>query len=471
MKPVSSWNFTPYTPLDRPERALHPYICRVAPGMTTLEFDFIDNGADAKATHTVCYRTRETEQQPAGDWISLHVENAACGQLCRLKPKTDYEFYVERDCDGARSEIRLARTGAVPGRVVNYLHPDDRAYAFSGQYLCSPCLCRLPSGRLLASMDVFRGGAPQNLTLLFYSDDNGDSWHYLTELFPCFWGQMFVRGGRLYMLAVSDEYGDLLIGASDNEGRDWTLPTVLFRGAASPHERGLHRAPMRLWEANGRIWTDVEYGAWEKHEMNNAVLSAPADAGDYTDPAVWCMSDFWRHSVFAEHAHSGEDAPVPGCIGGIEGNVISAPDGTLYDFLRYAYKKCLLLKINPDEPEAVPVYDRLVDIAVTPSKFDIQWDAESDFYYMLASHAIDEPKTNRNLLALFRSRNLITWEFVADILDAKALDPAVVGFQYVSFLIDGDDILFLSRTAYGKPANFHDSNYQTFHKILHFRNL
>ncbi|MGM9625405.1 MAG: hypothetical protein ACI3XM_06815, partial [Eubacteriales bacterium] len=66
---------------------------------------------------------------------------------------------------------------------------------------------------------------------------------------------------------------------------------------------------------------------------------------------------------------------------------------------------------------------------------------------------------------------LITWEFVSDILDAKALDPAVVGFQYVSFLIDGDDILFLSRTAYGRPANFHDSNYQTFHKILNFRNL
>ena len=101
MKPISSWNFTPYTPLDRPERALNPYICRVAPGMTTLAFDFIDNGADAKATHTVCYRTRETEEQPAGDWISLYVENAACGQLCRLKPKTDYEFYVERDRDCA----------------------------------------------------------------------------------------------------------------------------------------------------------------------------------------------------------------------------------------------------------------------------------------------------------------------------------------------------------------------------------
>ncbi len=462
MKTVTAWNATPYTPLDRPERAQTPYICRVAPGMTTLEFDFIDNGAPSKATHTLFYRERGTEM-----WIESYMENADKGQLCRLKNRTDYEFYVVRDCDGARSETRLARTGAVPGRVVNYLHPDDPAYAFSGQYLCSPCLCRLPSGRLLSSMDVFRGGAPQNLTLIFYSDDNGTSWHYLTELFPCFGGQMFVHGDRLYMLATSNEYGDLLIGASDNEGRDWTLPTVLFRGAASPHERGLHRAPMRLCEAYGRLRTDVEYGAWEKGEMNNAVLSAPCDVEDLTDASVWTLSDFWRHNDRIKENHALHDDR----IGGIEGNVVKAPDGTLYDFLRYAYKQSLLLKIDPERPEEAPTFAGVVTLDITQSKSDIVLDEVSGQYYMLASHALDEPKTNRNLLALFRSADLFHWDFVADILDAKALDPAVVGFQYVSFLIDGDDILFLSGTAYGKPDNYRNANYQTFHIIKNFRAL
>lgn len=168
MKPVTNWNFTPYTPLDRPERARDPYICRIAPGLTTLEFDFIDRGAKSKATHTLYYRVHGTD----GPFIELYMENADKGQLCNLRPRTDYEFYVVRDDDGARSETRLARTGIVPGRVVNYLHPDDPALAFSGQYLCSPCLIRLPSGRLLASMDVFRGNAPQNLTLIYYSDED-----------------------------------------------------------------------------------------------------------------------------------------------------------------------------------------------------------------------------------------------------------------------------------------------------------
>lgn len=465
MKAVTNWNFTPYTPLDRPERAHNPYICRIAPGLTTLEFDFIDRGAKAKATHTLYYRVRGTE----APFNELFMENADKGQLCNLRPRTDYEFYVVRDDDGARSETRLARTGVVPGRVVNYLHPDDPALAFSGQYLCSPCLLRLPSGRLLASMDVFRGNAPQNLTLLYYSDDDGQSWHYLTELFPCFWGQMFYEGGRLYMLACSTEYGDLLIGASDNEGRDWTLPTVLFRGACDPRERGLHRAPMPLTRAHGRLWTDVEYGAWAKGEMNNAVLSAPEGLDDYTDPAVWSMTEFWRHNEEKKNLPAG--SLVDGCIGGIEGNVVCAPDGTLYNFLRYAHKQCLLLKIDPEHPEEMPVYDRLVDIDITTSKFDIHFDEVSGMYWMLASHALDEPKTNRNLLGLFRSPDLMHWDFVADILDAKAMDPAVVGFQYVSFLIEGDDILFLSRTAYGKPANFHDANYQTFHRIANFREL
>ena len=90
MKPVTNWNFTPYTPLDRPERAHDPYICRIAPGLTTLEFDFIDRGAKSKATHTLYYRVRGTD----APFTELYMENADKGQLCNLKPRTDYEFYV-----------------------------------------------------------------------------------------------------------------------------------------------------------------------------------------------------------------------------------------------------------------------------------------------------------------------------------------------------------------------------------------
>ena len=49
------------------------------------------------------------------------------------------------------------------------------------------------------------------------------------------------------------------------------------------------------------------------------------------------------------------------------------------------------------------------------------------------------------------------------------MSPAEVGFQYIFFLIDGDDILYLSRTSINGARNFHDANHQTFHRIRAFR--
>ena len=186
-------------------------------------------------------------------------------------------------------------------------------------------------------------------------------------------------------------------------------------------------------------------------------------------PSVWVMTEFWRHGEFKKTAK--DDEVLDGIIGGIEGNIVEAPDGKIYNFLRYAREKCLLLEVSPDDPEKMPTYARLVDIKITPSKFDIVFDDVSKNYYAICSRAIDEPRTERNVLSLYRSPDLIGWERVTDIIDERDADPKVVGFQYVSFLIDGDDIIFLCRTAYGKPHNFHDSNYQTFHRIKDFRKL
>lgn len=463
MKAISQWNYTPYTPLDRPERAQNPYICRIEPGVRTFVFDFIDNGAKKSDAHTVFCRKRDSEE----DYLSFPLGMGMTCRLPELDDHTDYEFFVRRDRDGAESERRLARTGDVPGKVVNYLHPDDPAYSFSGRFLCSPSLLRLPSGRLLSSMDVFAGSAPQNLTLIFFSDDEGETWHYLTELFPCFWGRMFFRNGRLYMLGCSTEYGDLLIGASDNEGRDWTLPTVLFRGGCHTKERGLHRAPMPFCEHAGRIWTDVQFGSWKAAEMNDAVLSAPADCADYTDPTVWRMTDIWRYAEKMEN----EPLRDPGAAGVIEGNTVVSPDGKLYDFLRYVRGKCLLLKVDENDPDRMPSFAGLAELPIIPSKFEIQHDEKTGDYYAICSRALDDPPTKRNLLSLFRSSDLLHWECVSDLIDERYADPEKAGFQYVSFHIEGDDILFLSRTAWNNPHSFHNSNYQTFHRIRNFRKL
>jgi hypothetical protein len=54
-------------------------------------------------------------------------------------------------------------------------------------------------------------------------------------------------------------------------------------------------------------------------------------------------------------------------------------------------------------------------------------------------------------------------------------DPVKHAFQYPDWLIEGDDLVVLSRTAYddrlGGAATAHDANYLTFHRFRDFREL
>ena len=50
-------------------------------------------------------------------------------------------------------------------------------------------------------------------------------------------------------------------------------------------------------------------------------------------------------------------------------------------------------------------------------------------------------------------------------INRSEYDIKEIGFQYPSICFDGDDILILSRTAWNRPHNFHDSNFITFHRL------
>ena len=91
-------------------------------------------------------------------------------------------------------------------------------------------------------MDIYAPNYPKNLTLIFRSDDDGASWHYVSELMPCFWGKLFVHKGELYMLSCSTECGDLLIGKSTDAGKTFTTPVALLRGSNEKNgNTGVHK--------------------------------------------------------------------------------------------------------------------------------------------------------------------------------------------------------------------------------------
>jgi hypothetical protein len=456
MRGNNTWSYKPYHPLLYGGEKI--YISRIAPYVDSVKIDWFDE-TGYEDEFTVYYKKIDDE-----NYTSFTVENNTA-EITGLEELCDYEFYITNARN--KSKVRLFRTGDIPGKVVNYLHPNDKYYKFSGQYLCSPSLVKLNDGSLLASMDVFEGNAPQNLTLIFKSTDNGETWSYLTELFPCFWGKLFVHRDAVYMLSMSTEYGDLLIGKSIDGGETFTLPTVIARGSCSNKAAGFHKAPMPVIEFNGRLWTAVDYGAWNIGGHSSSMLSI-----DVNDDLL--CAENWTYTYPVPYDSAWTGAVKGNSAGCLEGNAVVTPDGDIVNMLRYqtngcepSYGKSVLLKVvDVDSPLTL---HKIIDFQGNLSKFDVVYDEVSKHYVSIVTG--NEQNQGRNILSFAASSNFYDWKTICTLIDYTNDDPKKIGFQYISLIIDGDDILYLSRTAFNEARNFHDANYSTFHKISDFRKM
>lgn len=475
MKGNSHWNYRPYMPIDRHIRLNAPCITRMAPAADSCELSWMNLGDSSKTCILHC--RQRGSSKPA---VSFEVCDSNI-TIENLYPHTEYEVYIDYADDPAfRSDLRLFRTSGIEGTVVNYLHPLDSAYAFSGSYLCSPSIARTPSGRLLTSMDVYGMRTPQNLSFIYYSDDNGKNWDYLTSLFPCFWGKLFVHHNRIYMLALTGEYGNLVIGYSEDDGLTWSNTVTLFPGSGIRSEKGMHQAPTPVILDGGRLWTAVDYGTWDLGGHASAILSADASK-DLMDAENWVCSEF---VPFDPEWPGAVEGSLWGCL---EGNAVAGPDGAIYNILRYQISdvrnkpknpgsptngKALLLKLDRSNPEHPLSFYKFIDFNGGMSKFHVLYDEISHKYISLVNRVLDDSTpAQRNVLALTVSDDLEHWTIVKNILDYSDESPNEVAYQYVSFLFDGDDILFVSRTAYNHAFNYHNTNYITFHRIDNFRSL
>lgn len=458
MRGRNTWSYRPYRPFLTEVGEI--YICRVVPYRDRIHFEWL---ADEKMSCRVYFR-RCGEKE----YTCLCDTTETFCDIENLESGTDYEFYVT--AGEKKSRVRLARCGETVGNVVNYLHPDDEAYAFSGRYLCSPSMVRHPDGYLLASMDLFAGSHPQNLTLIFRSDDEGESWHYVSELMPCFWGKMFIHKGELYMLSCSTEYGDLLIGKSVDGGKSFSAPVVLLRGANGKNgSSGVHKNPQNMVYFGGRLYGTLEWGTWANQQYGHAAMVMSCDeSADLLVPENWSFSEPVPFGQFAPELEGLPDNTMT-----IEGTLVVDKNGELLNIMRFGkYHQALVYRVNTEDHDAPLTYVRCMAFPANYSKFMIKYDEKSGCYYSVATMAYNPERLNtRNLLSLLKSGDLIHWETASDLLDYRDSDPQDVGFQYVDFSIEGDDILYLCRTALNGAHNYHDANYSTFHRIRDFRNL
>ena len=366
----------------------------------------------------------------------------------------------------ARRAFAAEDHSKVPGVVIDY------SPAASGRYIGCPAIAILPDGRYVASHSFFGPVTTFDETWVFGSDDRGTTWQKLSEIKGQFWSNLFAHRGALFVMGVGRQWGNVVIRRSSDGGRTWTSPTDKDHGLLLDDSR-YHSSTVPMIIHNGRIWRAIEVEdrypdrGRDVHPYRALVMSAPVEA-DLLKADSWTATNYLKFDL----SHVGK-RPGQTSGGWREGNVLVAPDGSLVNFLR-------IDDAGVDRADILPVSDDgkriffddenwgLIDFPGGRTKFTIRFDTKTKRYWSLTNRQSNPPAV-RNVLTLVSSTDLKHWEVHTIVLRHR--DSRHHGWQYVDWLYDGDDMVAVSRTAFGDSHNFHDANYLTFHRVGDFRDL
>jgi len=339
-----------------------------------------------------------------------------------------------------------------PGSIIT-LSP-----AKSGKYIGSPSIAVLPNGSYVASHDFFGPGTPYTTnaeSVIFSSKDKGKTWQKIADINPLFWGKLFVHNKKLYIIGTRHEYGDILIRRSDDNGNTWTNPNSPETGLIKTG--AYHCAPCRTLIHNNRIWRAFEEFTGEKWgNFSSLVINAPVDA-DLLNAENWTFS---------------QPLPKQKNIEWLEGNVLLDREGNIVNIMRTNEKtegkdKAAIVHVSSNGKKLSynPEKD-LIDMPGGGSKFTIRFDKNSSRYWSIVNKQT-KPTAYRNNLTLISSDDLRNWKFEKQLFYHP--DIKNHGWQYVDWLFDNNDIIFVCRTAFDDKFDgahrAHDANYLTFHRI------
>jgi len=367
-------------------------------------------------------------------------------------------------------EPACAQESKVPGIII------DHSPKTSGIYIGSPSLAVLPDGTYVASHDEFGPRSTERTrarTRIFTSSDRGEHWQHVADVDGQFWSSLFVHDGSLYLLGTWSHYGNIVIRQSKDHGKTWTEPLDSNTGLLRSGQ--FHCAPVPIVIHNGRLWRAFEDTTDPKRwglPFRARVISAPVNA-DLLRADSWTLSE-----------------PLPGdpawlnqrFNGFLEGNIVVTPEGGLVNILRVDCPeggKAALVTVSPDGKRLSfdPEKD-FIDFPGGAKKFTIRFDPQSKRYWSLVNavplkYRDRKASSVRNTLVLTSSADLRHWTIHCALLHHP--DPVYHGFQYPDWLLDGEDIIAVIRTAFDDEAggahNAHDANFLTFHRFRGFRSL
>lgn len=365
-----------------------------------------------------------------------------------------------------------AEIASPPGVVVN--HSPKSSEIFVG----SPGICILPNGNYLISHDESGPGTVgyPNVTKIFLSTDKGLTWNQISTINGQTWSNIFEYNGDVYLMGVVAPISHCIIRKSTDNGITWTTPNDANSGLLISGKYHTSAVPMVIH--NGRIWRAMEaksslLSVWPK--MYNAMIMSAPLGSDLLKANSWTKSNQLSY----------DSTYLEGNFGGwLEGNMVLDNQGNMKLIMRVELPGNMdeyAAKIDCESDGKTISFNPTSGFNKMPGaakKFTIRYDPVSRKYLTLSNYVTPTLKTMtpgyvRNSLALCSSEDLQNWKVDEIILQHD--DVKFHGFQYVDWLIEGNDIIFVSRTAYddefGGADTYHNSNYITFHRIKNYINL
>ena len=368
-----------------------------------------------------------------------------------------------------------------------------------------PGIVKLPSGRLMVTFPYLspprrhpEGYAP---TLkcpqmnTFISDDRGASWHPKAAFHGTI-GKAFVVDDQLYLIWYRPDGGDVVISRSDDEGESWTPEVTLFEGkywnCPSCHAISNGHLYWALGRQSADPWSgkqgdpsyprdDLHWSLPGAHIGGRDTMAIAGDLSrDLLDPASWRMSNVLPFPGMPPEL--AKDGKVK-CAMWLEPNVVEVKGGllvlsTVKIFSDDGTQTSGMAAVCELEDDGQGLDYRFVQFYPTPGgqlKSCIVYDDVSRLYWrtmnLPASVSGDEwgdfGPGDRRMLCLSYSIDALNWMTAGCIaITANAWE----GFQYAVPLVDGDDLLVVSRTSLAED-NLHDANLMSLHRVPEFRSL
>lgn len=358
-----------------------------------------------------------------------------------------------------------------PGVVINHIPKSQE------KYIGSPSICILPNGDYVASHDEFGPKSSEwrsAMTNVFTSSDKGLTWKRISRIDGQFWSNLFYHKDALYIMGTNKHHGNFIIRKSTDGGKTWSIPYDNKNGLLMEGE--YHTAPVPMLIHKGRIWRAVEYATGKTSKWGERysamVVSAPVKA-DLMDAKSWRRSN---HLSYDTSYLNGEFKAW------LEGNAVQTKEGKIVNILRVHTpalrdEYCAVVDISKNGKKANFEKNNFFKMPGAAKKFTIRYEEKTNRYWSIVNYVSTEFKNLqtdrvRNTLALASTIDLKHWQIEKILISHP--DVTHFAFQYVDWLFDGNDVIFVSRTAYddeeGGAEKAHDANFLTFHRVTNIEN-